>query len=625
MGNLEEFEKKLYRPGAREEKLKSYEAYKEDEDIPVRRGGWNEADMRRRFLFHRLRRRVLFFASFLLVAAVVGGGYYYYLLGDTFRKEKVTVTVVGPDSITAGEEVSFVVSYRNDADIPLRDANIVFTWPERSVLTAGASEPHVKSRAALGTILPQQEKSVTFKGRIYGAKGEGKQVEARYQYTPEQSSSTFEDAETFSVKIAATPLALTLRAPAQVVADKEVELTMEYQNQSDASFADAALRVVYPADFHFVSADPEPSRDTALWEFGNIAPQENKTITIKGVFVGAQGEVKSVYAEIGAQLSDDQFVQYASADATVAIASSALIVFQTVNDSRDFSVAPGGSMTFKIRYKNTTNIQIPNVVILADIDPTYVDIKTLNVQWGSFDGRTNSIIWNAVGVSDLAVLDPKEEGQVQFSINAKPAVLPKSFSDKNLTVVSTAKITSSFSPTQLAGLPLESQDRVTVKIHTVFSLYERAYYADGLVQNTGPLPPKVGQRTTFAVSWQLTNTTNDVGDVEVKAVIPPNVEWTGVVSPPDADIHYDQNSGVVVWKPGTVFAGAGTLTPAQKVDFQLAFTPALVHVGQTISLISSASLTAADAFTGLSLERQAPAVNTDLLGTLSHGEGRVEQ
>ena len=221
------------------------------------------------------------------------------------------------------------------------------------------------------------------------------------------------------------------------------------------------------------------------------------------------------------------------------------------------------------------------------------------------------------------MLDPKEEGVVSFSATLKTGFLPKNFSDKNLTVVARTRITAATSPESLSGLPLESKDEVSVKINTQFSFNEKAYFQDGLLQNTGPFPPTVGQRTTVGISWQLSSTINDVDEVEVTAVVPPNVEWTGNVYPQDASITYDPDRGIIRWKPARVFAGTGILLSPLRVDFQLAFTPADAHIGQVINLISGATLKAVDAFTGTQMDRQVSPVNTDLLNSMKREQGRV--
>ena len=621
---LEEFEKKLYkRDGETEKKQKSYEVYKE-EDLFAPRPGWEEG---RRFLFLAGSgfKIALILLALLAVGVAAVFGYLYFNKGAAFDAKKVKVSILGPENIQAGDEVSFSVAYKNDSDIVLRDAELIFEWPERSMLAEEFAAPgSLFVKYDFGTIVPFQEKTVTIKGRIFGLRGEDKTVKALFRYRPENINSTIEGGAAASVRIVSTPLSLKLNIPDQAVSDKELNLSIEYQNQSDADFSDVSIKLAYPSGFNFISADPAPGSGNNIWKLGDIKGKASGAIKINGSFSGAQGEVKSMYAEIGQLGEGDQFVSYAGTESRTSLASSALVVFQTVNDSRDYATNPGAVLRYKIRYKNTTNYQISNAVILAGVDDKYVNIKSLNIPWGAFDARTNSIIWNSVGVPDLAVLDPKEEGEVSFSISVKPVFLPKDFSDKNLTIVSTAKITSAAPPEQLAGLPIEGEDRLEAKINTQFSFNEKAYYRDGVIENSGPVPPKVGERTTYAISWQLTTTINDVDDVEVTAVIPPTVEWTGIISPADADIKYNPENGEVKWLAGKVLAGTGIFMPVRKVDFQVAFTPALVHVGDLINLLSNAVLKGTDSFTGMKIERTASQVNSDLLNTLKEG-GRVIQ
>lgn len=619
---LEEFEKKLYeRKEGEAVKRKGYEAYKEEDAVHVR-GGWEKSDPASLTVGKR-KIRVAPFLVIAFAALLVSGGYYLFTRERPFDTAAVRGTIDGPVRVSSGDEVSYVVTYRNNTSVALRGGKMIFTWPEGAVVVMGSDGAAREVKEDVGMIVPGQEKSATFKGRIYGIKDEQKKIAVAFQYTPESVAAVFEDEKILDITIAATPIALIIQAPGQAVSGKEVEISVEYQNQSDAPFDDMTLRAVYPGGFTFISADPVPSFENNTWKLGAIDGRTSGKIKIKGNFVGAQGESKSVYIELGIAGEDGAFVQYARADSTVSIASSALFVFLTANDSRDYVTNPGGSIQFKVHYKNTTNVQIPNVVVLAEVDDTYINVKTLGVQWGSFDGRTNSIIWNAVGVPELAVLDPKEEGVVAFSATLNPVFLPKNFSDKNLMVSARARITAAAIPESLSGLPLESEDTISVKINTQFSFNEKAYFQDGLIQNTGPVPPAVGQRTTYGVSWQLSSTINDVDEIEATAVIPPNVEWTGVVYPQDAKIAYDPNSGIIRWKPGKVFAGSGILMPVTRVDFQLAFTPALVHIGQVINLVSGATLKAVDMFTGTKMDRQVSPVNTDLLNSLKGEQGRV--
>ena len=625
MSKLEEFERKLYKRGEVEsQKRDSFKAG--EESLIATKHEWERERGKASGLSGRAK-KILAGLFFLFLAAIFlsAGAYYYYTEQSGFNKNDAIVNIIGSDRLVAGEEVSFEVMFKNNSKSILRDAEVVLEWPEYSVLSGEGQGSALITRSELGMIVPFQEKSVSFKGRIYGAVGDETKIKAVFRYIPENFNSPFEGSKEFDVTVVASPLALNINVPPKIAADKEVDIKLEYQNQSEANFPNSRIKIAYPSGFKFISADPAPMSDNNIWDLGSIDGRGSGVISIKGSFAGAQGEVKSLRAEIGSLQNEEKFISYASIESAVAIASSALMVFQTANGSRDFAANPGTVLKYNIKYKNTSDFQIPNGVILVQIDPALIDIKSLNISWGSFDGRTSSIIWNEVGVTDLAILDPKEEGEVSFSVKLNSVFLPKSFSDKNLKVVSIAKITSSSAPEGLKGLPIGNEDTLEVKINTQFSFTERAYFSGGLIENSGPLPPRVGEKTTYTVFWQLTNTTNDVEGVEVTAVVPPNIEWTGVIYPQDAEISYDKNSGVIKWNAGKVIAGTGILVPAKRVDFQLAFTPGLYHVGQMFNLMSGASLKGKDGFTGMDIQKEVPLVNSDLLGTLTKDQAMVTQ
>jgi len=68
--------------------------------------------------------------------------------------------------------------------------------------------------------------------------------------------------------------------------------------------------------------------------------------------------------------------------------------------------------------------------------------------------------------------------------------------------------------------------------------------------NTGPVPPKVEQPTTYTVVWTVDNTSSAVGNAKVTATLPPHVKWLNETSPSGESVSYDQNSGLVTWEIG---------------------------------------------------------------------------
>ena len=139
------------------------------------------------------------------------------------------------------------------------------------------------------------------------------------------------------------------------------------------------------------------------------------------------------------------------------------------------------------------------------------------------------------------------------------------------------------------------------------------------------MPPRVGNETSYAVSWQIVNTTNDLKDVVVRASVPPNIKWTGSIDPKDAGITYDPIKGLITWKPGIVFAGSGYTIPSQRVDFQLSFIPALIHVDKAMPLLSDIYMEGTDVFTGKKIERSIADLDSSLNGSINATFSRVTQ
>ncbi len=621
--DFEKLEKKvLSKKWGQKKILPEFEVYKEEQE-KARKLGWQELGQKKQI--KKKSFKITWIAVFSLVVSFALY-YSFFLSSPVFNPNSVKSYISGPEKVSSGDLVSYKVYYKNTSNVVLRDVNLEFWWPEGSIFEGTEYFEPVKIQKRVGVLMPNQERTFVFEGRIYGVKETSKKIKTRLSYIPDQLSERYEKNDEFGVFIEAVPIFLNVTLPSQVVSEKESEIKIEYINKSDASFSNMEIRVEYPLGFEFVSSDPNPALQDNIWQLGTIQGEEEGTITIKGIFNGKEDEEKIISVDIGqANPSGEGFLSVANSIVSTKIASSALLVFQTVNGTREASVDLGSTLNYSISYKNTTDTQISNVVIIAKLDDKLVDLKTLNIPWGSFDGRTNSIIWNQTGVPELSILDPKEEGKVSFSVKVRDDFVPTSVSDKNLKIKSFVQIASGSAVDDLAGLPIENSDELEVKINTVLGFNAFGYYNEGPIKNTGPLPPRVGQETTYAVSWQIINTTNDVKDVVVTASVPPNVRWTGVVDPKDAGITFDKERGVITWKPGVVFAGSGYTIPSKRVDFQLSFVPAIVHVGDLFDLLSSSELEGEDVFTKNKIKRVALPIDSSLSGKLKGEKAKVTQ
>jgi hypothetical protein len=117
---------------------------------------------------------------------------------------------------------------------------------------------------------------------------------------------------------------------------------------------------------------------------------------------------------------------------------------------------------------------------------------------------------------------------------------------------------------------------------------------------SGAQPMEVGKESVFAITFLLSNASNDLNSAEVVASLPlPSSAWTNIIIPESekSRLQYNPTSGLIRWDVGNVPAFAGKLTPATKVTFQLAVTPSASDQGQIMKLLTDIEASATDNFT----------------------------
>ena len=269
-------------------------------------------------------------------------------------------------------------------------------------------------------------------------------------------------------------------------------------------------------------------------------------------------------------------------------------------------------MQFKIHYKNAAGIALSDVVLKASLSGLMYDFATLRTT-GNFDGADGTITWNGGNLADFRNLSPNASGDVEFQINVKSRYVMRTFRDKNFSLQVTAEMETPTVPSSLAAKSLSTVSDISIKINTKTELKAVGYYFDTVVKNSGPLPPKVDQITTYAIHWQLTNFSNDVDDVTIKAVLPEGVGWLNKKAGAGAAaLEYNDRTSELTWNVGKLTAGTGVLLDAYEVIFQVGLTPSINKVNMVLPILGESTLTGKDAFTGNDILTTSPSIKTDL-------------
>ncbi len=189
------------------------------------------------------------------------------------------------------------------------------------------------------------------------------------------------------------------------------------------------------------------------------------------------------------------------------------------------------------------------------------------------------------------------------------------------------KIDSLNVPLPLMGTQLSGESKLITKLNSRLILNVRGYFKDALIPNSGPLPPKVSQTTTYTLYWQIINISNDLENVQVEAYLPSYIHWVDRFEPENAEIKYEPDTGKMTWNIGRLPAAIGILSPVKYVAFQIGLVPAVNQVGSMVNLIGNSTITGRDTFTNVNLTVVGKSLKSDLFDdpTVGWENGRISK
>lgn len=562
-------------------------------------------------------------AVFLIIMGTVG-----WLAWERwgFHKNDVTLEIYGQEKIASGQEVSYVVRYKNNTQTTLENAVLTFFYAPGS-MPAGDSQKRGDLQISIkniGSINAGQEGQTEFKARVLGDKDSEQEFSAELEFKPANVSSNFTNETEFKSTIVSVPLVLSFDLPEKIVSGQILNFSLKYLNTSDSSFSDSKIKIEFPAGFKYETSFPSPSEGHDTWEIPEISSNQEGKIMLKGTLTGNEGDTQRFFAQIGTEQNGDYFA-FAEATSIPLISASPLFIEQNVINQQNNVANIGQDLNYRLKYRNTTSYTIDEITITVKFDTPTIEPASVTVQKGYYDSSAGILSWNASSLKDLESLSPGEEGELEFTARVVNRLPINDSGDKNFVVRTVAEITSPNVPLALAGTQISGKNNLEVKINSRLVLNAKGFYTDSLLPNSGPVPPKVGQKTTYTIYWQVLNVSNDLSDATIEASLPSYVQWQGNFSPRNEDLSYNQATGKVVWKIGRLSAGVGIIFPVRQVAFQIGVTPSINQVGTVIKAVKEMSVSAQDNFTQQTLDYSTADIGTDMSGdpTVGFEKGKV--
>lgn len=552
---------------------------------------------------------------FAIILAVGGAIFYQWWLKNAFHQDRVTVSFEGPKEADSTQVVKYIIHYNNNNRVTLKNAEISLNYSENFQPTDNLNLKYLSptsSKIFVGDIKPMSQGSMELKGVFYAPKDFPIYLDGQIHFTPSNGSNDLFVEDKIGVKITAAPVTLDVSAPKQAVNGDALEYVINYKNLDVRRISNVQIKVDFPQGFKLSTSQPKASENDSVWYVGNLEANQGGEIRVRGQINGNNNEGKNIVATLGYMGEENNFVVYAKQELTTRMVSPVLTVTQKLDGKVNGVVNGGELLKYSITFQNTGTTGLRDAIVSAEIRGKILDFSQINVEKGSYDSTKNLITWKASDVPELANINPNAGGVVHFSIPVKAVILVDNKLDKNFVISSVAKIDSPDIPTPLDSNKIIGSNSLELRLASITSFDTKGYYADSKIKNSGPIPMQIGKETTFTIHWIVTNISNDLTDAKVVASLPSGIRWTGQVYPSGEKVSYNPRTNEIVWDAGDIFAGAGAISPAREVEFQVGVTPQINQAGEPIDLVNASIFTAKDVFVDLDVTHQGAVKNTQL-------------
>lgn len=553
---------------------------------------------------HR-RRKIFFVVIFFLVVlfgASLTGFYFFNESQNRFSGDRIELTVRGNEVVTSGDEMQLTITIKNGENIALTNGELTALYPTNFRFDSSIPQPVNERNNVwdLSTLPAGNDVSIVIDGSVIGEVGNDKVFAFTYTYIPENFNSEFEESLNFTVSVGSSILEVDLEAPIRVGVGKETEFTITYRNESDDPLERIRITATYPDGFSVISSTPEAKEGTNVWEISSLGSGEEGTIMIRGTLTGTGGETQELQVQAGLLESDNTFRLQVERTALILLLEPELSLTLTVDGSESGGVTSlGDLLSYTIAYVNNGDVEVKDVTIAVVLESDVLDWDNLiDPQAGLF--VEEALTWTSEQVAGLESVKPNEGSELTFSVPILRSPYDTQDLNKNISVTAKATATST-KVTDLEGDEFVTDSNTTVsKVATDMSfLAEARFYSDeNLKVGQGPLPPVVGQKTTFRIYWYLSNTSNEVTNVVVKATLPENTTWTGTTSVSTGEqLEYDKSTKTVTWVINRIPVGAGILFSELEAFFDVTVLPHETDVGNILLLSDASTATGTDAYT----------------------------
>jgi hypothetical protein len=576
----------------------------------------------------RLFRKLLIFGFLALAIFLV---YFKWFSGQS-DISSLDFKISAPEKIVAGEEFSYQVDYHNPTGYPLSKLWLEVQYPENFIFTSSTIAP---KSGNYGWDLPDLASggnaSLTITGKLIAPPDSANIIIGHLSYQPGSFTSQFKKDASASTIVSGLGFSVDLDYSATAFLDQDNEMTLIFSDVQDNHLGDFNISFTLPteANASVIVTGAGTSTPTVIGTSASTSPPlaaKKITVTKNG---GASWQVSGLSQELGRQeipltykikqksnnleikvrlekkMENGQSYVFWEKAIKPELVNSDLNLTILLNGSKnDGAITFGQPLNYSLTYSNRGLNTFKDIVIMAALSGNFLDWNSLKDEnKGEVNNKT--VIWTEKEIPGLAEIKPGAEGAIDFRINLLP------FKDgdlgQNLVIISYGQYGMNNKPVQGDN---NKSNTIISKINSDLSLSEQILYfnSDNLPVGSGPLPPQVGQKTSFKVYWTVKNNLHELTDARVIFTLPSGVAWDNNNTTNVGNLYYDEASRQVIWEIGRLPVSVYRVD----AEFNLSVTPLESDRNKILVISSGSTVSAMDTETKDTITKRLDAKTTKL-------------
>lgn len=609
----------------------------------------------------KIKKRQLFLIKFfknLLILGICGLlaylAYTYFVKGSN-DVSSLNLEIKAPEKISVGQEFSYKITYHNSTAYNLGGVHLEIQYPDNFVYSKASIAPQNGNNGwDLSNLAPGGNGELDISGILINKPDSVNIISARLSYTPANISSQFIKEASASTLLDQLGFTVDLNYSNTAFLNQDNDLTLIFSDIKNNYLGDFNLSFALPegtnvSEVGSSSTSTSPKINnlivpaTANQNINSSSTKDNTNFLVTKK-VGATWLISGLNQNTGRQevaikykivkdvLNKEIIVRLEKKSVngksyifwekiiTPEIIKSDLNLSLALKDLKDGQPLNfGQTLKYDLSYSNKGTNTFKNVSILAAINGEIIDWNTLSdLKSGQRSG--NTIIWTPKEIPELSEIKPGQNGVISFSINLSS--FKESFLGHSLSLSSYAQ----YSVGEKSIKKDENKSNViSNQINSDLNLAENILYfdTDNNSVGTGPLPPKVGEKTGLHVYWTVTNDLHELSDTKVIFNLPSYVSWDAKSTVSIGKIYFDSSTNKVIWEIGTLPVSTYKAT----ADFGISFTPLETQRDKILVLSLGSTVSATDKETkGLIIKKinaKTTRLEDDQMAGLNHS-GLVE-